>query len=102
MEETNMVPLLDTDGETGLGLVPYTSNLDYWDGHNRSNGKTGRHSGIGKLKAGGFYVCHGTQWEGERDYAEVINEATARSLAIAAGWNSDEYREMFGEDIPVL
>jgi hypothetical protein len=102
MGKTSMVPLLDVDGETGLGLVPYTSNLDYWDGHNQSNGKTGRHSGIGKLKAGGFYLCHGTQWEGERDYAETIDEATAKSLAIAAGWDSDEYREMFGEDIPML
>lgn len=82
------------------GMVSYTDNLDHWDGRNRTCGETGRHLGIGKLKDGRYFVCYGTQWQGERDYAEIIDEASAKELCLKH--NSEVYAEIFGEEPPVL
>ena len=91
------VRLMD-DGEA-IGLVDYTANLDHWDGHNFTCGSTGHHLGIGKLKDGRFYACHGTQWQGERDYAEVISETEAKKLCLSN--DPDVYGNLFGEPAPV-
>lgn len=88
------------DDEMAIGTVEYTSNLDHWDGSNHTCGSVGRHMGIGKLKNGEFYVCHGTQWQGERDTANVITEDEAKSLALQH--NPDIYEELFGEEAPNL
>lgn len=83
-----------------IGTVAYTDNLDRRNGHNRQNGGTGRHLGIGKLKDGRFYLCHGSQWEGEEDYAEVIGEAEAKRVVLRD--NPDLYPGLFGEEVPDL
>jgi len=83
-----------------IGMVEYTNNLDRWDGNNFTAGRTGRHLGIGKLKDGRFYACHGTQWQGERDSAEIITEVEAKKLCLLH--KPDIYKEMFKEPIPEL
>ena len=83
-----------------VGLVEYTDNLDHWDGRNMTCGSSGRHLGIGRLINGGFYLCHGTQWQGERDYAEVIDETKARDVILEH--NPDLWPEFFDEPVPVL
>ena len=88
------------DGETAIGLVEYTANLDHWDGRNWTCGSTGRHLGLGKLKDGRFYVCPGTQWQGERDSARIVTEDEAKSLCMEH--NPDVFAEIFGETPPEL
>lgn len=83
-----------------IGLVAYTSNMDYWDGHNWTCGSSGRHLGIGKTKDGRYYVCYGTQWQGERDHAEIITKEEARQLCLEH--NPDKYEVLFGEEPPML
>lgn len=66
------------DEGTVIARVQYNSNLDFWDGHNWTCGSVGRHLGITKLrKSGKFVLIHGTQWQNERDYAEVISPEQA-------------------------
>lgn len=61
-----------------VARVQYNSNLDFWDGRNWTCGSVGRHLGLTKLKkSGNFVLIHGTQWQGERDYAEVISPEQA-------------------------
>lgn len=88
------------DGDEVIGLVQYTENLDHWDGRNSTSGRTGRHIGVGKLKDGRFYVCRGTQWQGERDFAEVITKEEAKVLCIEH--NPEIYEDFFGEAPPDL
>ena len=67
--------------ENVIGSVENNNDLDFWDGHNWTNGGPGRHLGFGQLDSGEFYLIHGTQWQGEQDYAflvsaeEIIKEA---------------------------
>lgn len=57
-----------------IGQVEYNSDLDHWDGHNFACGGPGRHLGIAQFKKSGKYVLiYGTQWQGERDRAEVVS-----------------------------
>jgi len=61
-----------------VARVKYNDNLDFWDGNNFTCGSTGNHKGLTKLKKSGEYVLiHGTQWEGRRDWAEVISPEEA-------------------------
>ena len=85
---------------TVKGMVEYTSNLDHWDGHNYTSGSTGHHIGVSKTKSGEFYVCHGTQWQGERDYAEIITEEQAKELCLHH--KPAQYLNLFGEELPEL
>ena len=84
----------DETCERVIGMVDYTDNLDHWDGHNWTSGGTGYHIGIGKTKLGKWYVCYGTQWEGQQDYAHIISEAAARQKCLDHGGN---YEQLFGE-----
>jgi len=88
------------DEDEAIGVAEYTDNLDYWDGSNNTCGSTGRHLGIGKLKDGRFYLCYGTQWQGERDHAEVINKEQAKQAVLEN--NPDVWNEFFDEDLPNL
>ena len=88
------------DGEKVIGMVKYTDNLDHWDGNNNTCGSTGRHLGIGKTKDGRYYACHGTQWQGERDYARIITKDEAKELCLEH--DPGEYARLFGEDAPEL
>lgn len=65
-----------------VGRVEYNSNLDTWDG---SSGSTGRHLGITKLvKLDQFVLIHGTDWQGERDSAEVVGDEVALQAILRA------------------
>lgn len=89
------------DGTKCIGKVEHTTNLDHWDGNNYTSGSTGKHLGIGQLKDGRYYLCYGTQWQGEQDYAEVISEEEARHAVISHGDNR-LFAELFNEEIPDL
>jgi hypothetical protein len=60
-----------------IARVRYNQNLDYWDGRNWQNGGTGRHKGITKLKDGRYVIIKGTDWQGEKDYAYVVDAEEA-------------------------
>jgi len=66
----------DLDGDV-IARVRYNQNLDYWDGRNWQNGGTGRHKGLTKLRDGRYVLIHGTDWQGERDWAEIISAEQA-------------------------
>ena len=79
-----------------IARVEYNDNLDQWDGKNWSRGSTGRHLGITKLKKSGQYVfIHGTDWQGERDWAEVIGSREAYEIIIQN--NHEELLEKYPE-----
>jgi len=87
--------------EKVVGLVPYVSNLDHWDGHNWNCGQRGRHLGVGRTKKGKYYLCHGTQWEGERDYAKIVTKSEAQEAVLEH--NPDIWEELFpDEPLPKL
>ena len=56
-----------------IARVRYNQNLDYWDGRNWQNGGMGRHKGITKLKDSRYVIIIGTDWQGERDYAYIVD-----------------------------
>ncbi|MGE7305773.1 hypothetical protein AAXE64_28055 [Priestia megaterium] len=64
-------------GESPIARVRYNTELDFWDGRNFSNGGTGFHKGITKLKDGRFVIIEGSQWQGDRDYAYVVSDDEA-------------------------
>lgn len=78
------VPVYDECGNV-VARVEYNQNLDYWDGSNWTCGSTGHHRGLTKLKDGRFVLIHGTQWQGERDYADIISERRAIELIVESG-----------------
>jgi len=96
-----VVPLYDADYDRCIGQVPYTSNLDQWDGHDYTDGFCGCHLGVGKTRAGQFYFVHGNQWAGARDTALICTEEEARSAVMSAG-KEDLYKRLFGAPIPDL
>ena len=56
-----------------IARVRFNQNLDYWDGRNWQNGGMGRHKGITKLRDGRYVIIIGSDWQGERDYAYVVD-----------------------------
>lgn len=85
------------ENEEVVARVTYNSKLDFWDGHNMSSGGLGRHLGYTKLKSGKYVLIHGTNWEGEKDYAEVV---TAEELIQAAA-RTDNLDQLYA-DYPEL
>lgn len=81
------VNVYDDDG-TVVARVKYSDNLDYWDGNNRTCGSTGRHKGLTKLRDGRYVLIHGTQWQGEKDSAEIITAEEALQEILSSG-NTD-------------
>lgn len=71
-----------------IARVRYNSNLDYWDGRNHSNGGTGMHKGLTKLKDGRYVLIIGSQWQGSRDYGYIISAPKAIQEILRSG-NSD-------------
>ena len=59
--------------EKVIAHVKYNQNLDVWNGSNWQNGGTGQHLGLTMLKDGTPVLIYGTQWQGCRDYAEVVS-----------------------------
>jgi hypothetical protein len=50
----------------------------YWDGHNWE--RHGRNMWLMRGKNGGYFVVHGTCWQGELDYLEPLTQAEAISM----------------------
>lgn len=71
-----MVNIYDNNGDV-IGIVEYNNNLDVWNGQNYQNGGTGRHLGITRVSDGSYVLIYGTDWQGERDHAELISEKEA-------------------------
>src|SRR5690554_3372068 len=71
--------------EEVVARVRYNQDLDYWDGRNFTCGSTGRHKGITKLRDGNYVLIHGTQWQGEKDYAEIISAEEALQEILKSG-----------------
>ncbi|OPX71333.1 MAG: hypothetical protein A4E36_00099 [Methanoregulaceae archaeon PtaB.Bin009] len=86
-----MIPVYDENGEV-VAEVEYNSNLDFWDGRNHTCGSTGHHKGLTRLESGEYVLIHGTQWQGERDTAEIINPEQAVKEIVASG-NHDLFEE---------
>lgn len=68
-----------------ISRVRYNANLDYWDGRNHSNGGTGKHKGLTKLKDGTYVLIHGTNWQGEKDYAITVSDEEALNEILKSG-----------------
>lgn len=67
-----------------IGRVEANTNLDYWDGHNLQHGGLGRHLGLTIRKNGDLVLIHTSQWQGARDYAEVVTEDEAMQAILRA------------------
>ena len=78
------VNVFDEDGNV-IGRVRYNADLDFWDGRNWTCGSTGRHQGIAKLKDCRYVLIHGTQWQGERDTAELVTAEEALQAILKSG-----------------
>jgi len=71
--------------EEVIARVRYNQNLDFWDGRNFTCGSTGRHKGLTKLRDGRYVLIHGTQWQGEKDWAEIISPEQALQEILKSG-----------------
>jgi len=89
----SMINVYDKDNKI-VARVKENRNLDYWDGHNMTNGGTGLHKGITKLKDGRFVLIHTSQWIGDKDYGEIITKEQAIEEILRAG--KEELIEQFG------
>ncbi len=72
------------DGDV-IARVRYNQNLDYWDGRNWTSGGVGRHKGLTKLQDGRYVLIHGTNWQGEKDWAEIISPEQALQEILKSG-----------------
>ena len=68
-----------------IARVRYNSCLDYWDGRNWTNGGVGRHKGLTKLRDGRYVLIHGTDWQGEKDWTEIISPEQALQEILKSG-----------------
>ena len=68
-----------------IARVRYNSCLDYWDGRNWTNGGVGRHKGLTKLRDGRYVLIHGTDWQGEKNWAEIISPEQALQEILKSG-----------------
>jgi hypothetical protein len=84
-----------------VARVKYNSDLDFWDGRNWSNGGTGKHLGITKLKNGEFVLIRGSDWQGERDYAEIVSADEALQ-AILKSNNLELFERKKFKDLKIL
>lgn len=78
------VNVYDSDGNV-IAQVLYNNNLDYWDGRNWTCGILGRHKGLTRLEDGRYVLIHGSDWVGERDWAEVISPKEALYQVLKSG-----------------
>lgn len=88
------VNVCDEEGSI-IARVEYNSNLDYWDGSNWACGNVGHHLGITRLKSGRFVIIHGSDYQGDRDWGEIVNDADAVQ-AIVRGDSADEMLAKYG------
>jgi len=86
------------DDDRIVAVVNYNKNLDFWDGRNWSCGTVGYHKGLTKLRNGKYVLIHGTDWQGQKDYAEIISADQALQEILKSGnielLNSKKYDEL--------
>jgi len=88
----NKVNVINENNEI-IGRVNYNENLDIWNGHNMCSGQ-GFHLGITRLKKSKqFVLIHGSQWEGSKNYAEIIDDEKALQLIL--GSENDNLLEQY-------
>ena len=88
------VNVCDEEGNI-TARVEYNSNLNYWDGSNWAYGSIGHHLGITRLKGGRFVLIHGSDYQGDRDWGEIVSNADAVQ-AIVRGDSTDEMLAKYG------
>lgn len=71
------IPVIDHETGEIVALVTYNNNLDFWDGSNWTSGSTGRHKGLTQLQNGEYVLILGTDWQGEKDEAILIDKDRA-------------------------
>ena len=71
-----MVKVYDRNMEI-IANVDYNNNLDYWTGQNWQNGGTGKHRGLTQLEDGRLVIIYGSDWQGTKDYGEIISKEKA-------------------------
>lgn len=84
---SNKVNVYDENANI-IARVNYNENLDYWDGRNHTCGSTGKHKGLTRLKNGDFVLIYGSQWQGDRDSAEIITKEQALQEILKSGNDS--------------
>lgn len=84
MAKQYLVNVYDEAGNV-ISRVRYQSNLDYWNGHDWVNGGTGKHKGLTRLEDGRYVLIHGSQWTGDRDWAEVVTPEAALQEILRSG-----------------
>lgn len=77
-----MINILE-DGRV-IGRVMANRNLDYWDGRNHQHGGHGHHLGLTIRKNGDLVLIHTSQWQGESDWAEIVDEDEAMQAILRA------------------
>ena len=87
-----------------IAVVKYNSNLDVWNGSNYQNGGTGMHLGITKLEDGTYVLIHGSDWQGDTDWAEIISDKKAYELIMKYSpdmleWEAFEDLKKFKEEL---
>ncbi|KAA9007350.1 hypothetical protein F4V43_02365 [Paenibacillus spiritus] len=68
-----------------VARVEYNEYLDGWNGSNWSDGGLGTHLGITQLRDGRYVLIHGTQWDGQRDWAETVSDEEALDAILKSG-----------------
>lgn len=71
------IPVIDHETGEIVAMVEYNNNLDFWDGSNWTSGPTGRHKGLTQLENGEYVLIFGTNWQGEKDEAILIDKNRA-------------------------
>ena len=84
-----------------IGVVNFTNNLDKKHKHSFYT-TLGHHLGIGVTKDNKYYVCYGSEFENEPDYAKVITKNYAARLIIQNNPNEDLYLKIIGEPMPFM
>lgn len=83
--------------------VKYNALLDYWDGSNWSDGNVGCHRGLAYLRASKKYVLiHGSDWQGDNDYGEIISDRRAVLEILRYEWKSGEGTRKIIKKFPSL
>lgn len=83
-----------------IARVRYNATLDYWDGRNWTNGGTGMHKGLTKLKDGRYVFIIGSQWTGSKDYGYVVDAEEVLDEILKSGntelLDTKKYAELKG------
>lgn len=90
MTKQYRINVYDNEFQEGpvIARVRYNAILDYWDGRNWSNGGTGMHKGLTKLRDGSYVIIIGSQWQGSKDYGYTVLPEQALDEILKSGNSS--------------